>query len=38
MNFKLPFFEDPANFWLVIGAMLALAAAILFVARARRWI
>jgi magnesium transporter len=38
MNFKLPFFEDPANFWLVIGAMLALAAAILIAARARRWI
>jgi magnesium transporter len=38
MNFKLPFFEDVQNFWLVIGAMLALAATILVVARLRRWI
>jgi magnesium transporter len=38
MNFKLPFFEDTRNFWLVIGAMVALAATILVVARSRRWI
>jgi magnesium transporter len=38
MNFRLPFFEDVQNFWLVIGAMLALAATILIVARLRRWI
>jgi Mg2+ and Co2+ transporter CorA len=38
MNFKLPFFEDTPNFWLVIGAMIALAATILLVARSRRWI
>lgn len=38
MNFKLPFFEETPNFWLVIGAMIALAATILLVARARRWI
>jgi len=38
MNFKLPFFEDTRNFWLVIGAMVALAATILLVARSRRWI
>lgn len=38
MNFKLPFFDEPSNFWLVIGAMLALAATIVLVARARRWI
>jgi magnesium transporter len=38
MNFKLPFFETTANFWLVIGAMVALAATILAVARLRRWI
>jgi magnesium transporter len=38
MNFKLPFFEDTSNFWLVIGAMIALAATILLVARVRRWI
>jgi magnesium transporter len=38
MNFKLPFFEDTRNFWLVIGAMVALAVTILLVARSRRWI
>jgi Mg2+ and Co2+ transporter CorA len=38
MNFKLPFFEDAGNFWLVIGAMLTFAAAILALARWRRWI
>jgi magnesium transporter len=38
MNFKLPFFDDTRNFWLVIGAMVALAATILLVARSRRWI
>jgi Mg2+ and Co2+ transporter CorA len=38
MNFKLPFFEDTRNFWLVIGAMVVLAATILVVARSRRWI
>jgi magnesium transporter len=38
MNFKLPFFDDTANFWLVIGAMIALAVTILAVARLRRWI
>jgi magnesium/cobalt transport protein CorA len=38
MNFKLGFFEDPANFWLVIAAMLAMALTILGVAHWRRWI
>lgn len=38
MNFRLGFFDDPANFWLVLGAMVALAAVILVVARWRRWI
>jgi magnesium transporter len=38
MNFKLPFFDDPANFWLVIGAMVLFAVAILGLARARNWI
>jgi magnesium transporter len=38
MNFKLPFFEEAGNFWLVIGAMLTLAVAILGLARWRRWI
>jgi Mg2+ and Co2+ transporter CorA len=38
MNFKLGFFDDPGHFWLVILAMLGLAALILVVARFRRWI
>jgi len=38
MNFKLDFFEPPSNFWLVIGAMVAMAICILAVARARHWI
>lgn len=38
MNFKVDFFEQSSNFWLVIGAMGAMAIAILAVARARRWI
>jgi len=38
MNFKAGFFDDPANFFVVIGAMAALAVAILAVARIRRWI
>jgi magnesium transporter len=38
MNFKLDFFEQTSNFWLVIGGMAAMAIAILALARARRWI
>jgi Mg2+ and Co2+ transporter CorA len=38
MNFKLDFFDQSSNFWLVIGAMGAMAIAILGLARARRWI
>lgn len=38
MNFKLPFFEDPGNFWLVAGVMVVFAILILGVARARHWI
>ena len=38
MNFKLPFFDNPNNFWIVLGATVALAAAILGVSRARGWI
>jgi magnesium transporter len=38
MNFKLAFFDQTSNFWLVIGAMFGLAAVILGVARLRRWI
>jgi magnesium transporter len=38
MNFKLQFFDQPGNFWLVIAATLALAIAILGVSRWRGWI
>ena len=38
MNFKLPFFEDAGNFWLVIGTMVVFAVIIVGVARARDWI
>jgi magnesium/cobalt transport protein CorA len=38
MNFKPSFFDDPNNFWVVVGVMVAFAVAILGVARLRRWI
>ena len=38
MNFKVGFFEDPAMFWVVIGAMVAIAVVVLVVARRQRWI
>jgi magnesium transporter len=38
MNFKLPFFEDAGNFWLVIGTMVVFAVIIVGAARARDWI
>ncbi len=38
MNFKLPFFDQPTNFWVVIAVMVALAIAILRVSRWRGWI
>jgi Mg2+ and Co2+ transporter CorA len=38
MNFHLAFFDEPSNFWVVILAMVALATAILAVARLRHWI
>jgi Mg2+ and Co2+ transporter CorA len=38
MNFKIAFFEDPNNFWLAIGAMVALAALVVGVTRWRGWI
>jgi magnesium transporter len=38
MNFKLDFFEQTSNFWVVIGAMGAMAIGILALARLRRWI
>jgi Mg2+ and Co2+ transporter CorA len=38
MNFKLPFFDEPGNFFVVLAAMVVLAAGILIAARWRRWI
>lgn len=38
MNFKMDFFDTASNFWVVIGAIVVLAVAILGVARARHWI
>jgi magnesium transporter len=38
MNFKVGLFEDANNFFIVIGAMLALAVTTLGIARWRRWL
>jgi magnesium transporter len=38
MNFQPPFFSNPDNFWVVIGAMVALAVVILLVVRRRGWL
>ena len=38
MNFKLPLFDASANFYVVIGIMIAMAGVILVAARWRRWI
>ena len=38
MNFKLEFFDQTSNFWLVLGGMAALAVTILVIARLRRWL
>jgi Mg2+ and Co2+ transporter CorA len=38
MNFKLGFFEDTMNFWLVLGGMAVFAVTLLAVARLRRWL
>jgi Mg2+ and Co2+ transporter CorA len=38
MNFKMPFFEDTTNFFIVVGAMGGLAILIFGVARWRRWL
>jgi magnesium transporter len=38
MNFKIGFFDDPGNFWLAVGAMVALAVAVLVASRWRGWI
>ncbi len=38
MNFKLRFFDEPRNFFVVVGAMVAFAALLLGAARWRRWL
>jgi magnesium transporter len=38
MNFKLGFFDDANHFWWVLGAMAALAAGTLLLARQRGWL
>ena len=38
MNFKLGFFDDPSNFWIVMASMAALAVTILTIARIRHWL
>ena len=38
MNFKLPFFDEPGNFFVVVAAMVAFSIAILGAARWRHWI
>ena len=37
MNFKVPFFDEPGNFFVVVGAMVVFAIALLGLARLRRW-
>lgn len=37
MNFPVPFFQQPNNFWIVVAAMAAMAVGIFAVARARGW-
>ena len=38
MNFKLPFFDEANNFWVVVAAMVSFGFAIVIAARWRRWI
>jgi magnesium transporter len=38
MNFPLPFFEDPQNFWIVLAAMVVFAIVIVAIAIKRRWV
>lgn len=38
MNFKLPFFDDSGNFWVILGGMGGMALLILGVARWRGWL
>ncbi len=38
MNFRIGFFDDPVNFWIVIAAMVILASGILAFRRWREWV
>ena len=38
MNFKLPWFDNANNFWLVVATMVIFAIVIVIAARWRRWI
>lgn len=38
MNFRVTFFEEPGYFWVVVGAMVALAAGTIVFARWRGWL
>ena len=38
MNFQVGFFENPADFWLVLLGIIVFAVGILAFARWRRWI
>ena len=38
MNFELPFFDDPNNYFLVLGAMVAIGTGVLIFARWRSWL
>jgi magnesium transporter len=38
MNFQLPFFDQPDNYFLVVGAMVAIGVLLILVARWRAWI
>ena len=38
MNFKLGFFDDASNFWVVIASMAVFAVGILAVGRIRHWL
>lgn len=38
MNFKLPFFEDAGNFWIVVAAMVIFGGSMVIAARWRHWI
>ena len=38
MNFQVPFFDQPDNFWLTLIVMLGLAVLVLGVGRFRGWV